>query len=123
MLSQISKLSIFLVAEPILNSSFDVYTGKETVDNSSVPLLCHVEPPMSEQYLRAIVRLISPTTTHHTDLLCRRRHLEMSDEIVTQSLSEMDIINKCTTKLSYAAGLEMCLYESSVLYVKGSFVK
>jgi len=47
----------------------------------------------------------------------------MSDEIVTQSLSEMDIINKCTTKLSYAAGLEMCLYESSVLYVKGSFVK
>jgi len=41
-------------AEPILNGSFGVYTGKETVDNSSVPLLSHVEPSMKEQYFRAI---------------------------------------------------------------------
>lgn len=107
MLSQISKFRIFLIAEPILKSSFDVYTGKETVDNSSVPLLCNVKPPMSEQYLSAIVRLISSITMHHTDLLCRRRHLEMSDEIAIQSVSEMDIINKCTTKLSYEADLDI----------------
>ena len=73
MLSQISKLSIFLVAEPILNGSFGVYTGKETVDDSSVP---HVEPSMKEQYFRAIVRLILSTTTRHTDLLCRGRHIQ-----------------------------------------------
>src|ERR1700685_29884 len=76
MLSQISKLSIFLVAEPILNGSFGVYTGKETVDNSSVPLLSHVEPSMKEQYFRAIVRLILSTTTRHTDLLCRGRPIQ-----------------------------------------------
>jgi len=41
-------------AQPILNGSFDVYTGKETVDNSCVPLLCHVEPSITKLYLGAI---------------------------------------------------------------------
>jgi len=40
--------------EPILHGSFGVYTGKETVDHPSVPLLRHVEPSMSEQYLGII---------------------------------------------------------------------
>lgn len=31
----------------------------------------------------------------------------MSDEIAIQSVSEMDIINKCTTKLSYEADLDI----------------
>jgi len=44
----------------------------------------------------------------------------MSEKISTQSLSEMDTINKCTTKLSYEADW---LCESSILYVESSFVK
>jgi len=41
-------------AKPILHGSFGVYTGKETVDHPNIPMLSHVEPSMSKQYLGAI---------------------------------------------------------------------
>jgi len=40
--------------QPILDGSFDLYTGNETVDHPSIPLLSHVEPSMTEQYLGAM---------------------------------------------------------------------
>jgi hypothetical protein len=75
--------------KPVLRGSFDIYTGEETEDHPSIPLLSHVEPSMSELYLGAIVRVVAlfMVLQLDADVLCRK--LLLQDDL---NQSEMDAV-------------------------------